>query len=62
MGQADSLRHIAILWDTLEEEIEELRKNEYRLLERIKDYEQRLDTEMSEVARLKYELDLRKGF
>jgi len=62
MSQADSLRHIAILWDGLEEEIEELRKNEYRLLERIKDYQQRLDTEMSEVARLKYELDLRKGF
>ena len=62
MSQADSLRHIAILWGGLEEEIEELRKNEVRLLAQVEDYRRRLDTEMSEVKRLQYELDLRKGF
>ena len=62
MSQADSLRHIAILWDDIENEIEELRKENYKLQSRVDDYIQRLDTEMSEVARLKYELNLRKGF
>ena len=62
MSQADSLRHIAILWDDIENEIEELRKNEVRLLAQVEDYRRRLDTEMSEVKRLQYELDLRKGF
>jgi regulator of replication initiation timing len=62
MRQADSLRHIANVMDTMFEQLDANYTLIQRLEAQVGDYKKRLETEMTEVKRLQYELDLRKGF
>lgn len=60
MSQADSLRHIANVMDTMYAQLDANYTLIQRLEAQVEDYKRRLLTETTEVKRLQYELSLRK--